>query len=232
VYFTARLFLQIHAAIFACALILAFISSGGGFSPNIHNQYFPFYFWTVGIWLTSLSFKDVGNNLKAMAFLLIPANPIEKYLVKFLVSSLGFIFVGSAVYAGSAAFITLFLHLTNRSPLPSFELFHLSHLSMFANYFVYHAVFLAGSIYFKKRVITKTTLFVALYFICLFGFASGVLYLLFGSADAIGSGIKSVIELYPLSKTAVKIYTWGLVMPSLWLLTFVKFREHEVADGF
>jgi hypothetical protein len=127
---------------------------------NIPGNFFPILNISlfIGIVFTSSAFNFIHNRERAVQFLLLPASIEEKFLVKFLFSSLVY-FICSIVLFLSASLISSVLKfaLTGSSPVLS-SLSNFNILNYLMPYIFFHSAFFFGSIFFKKNSFIKTLL--------------------------------------------------------------------------
>jgi hypothetical protein len=134
------------------------------------NGYFGFFqglLFLGGFIATSLAFREVWQNGSGIAYLTLPGSVLEKFVVKLLMTSVGFalgtlVFM-SAVGAASEALDRLVFGVGRGF----FDPFTPAVLQAVARYLVLQSFFLLGSIWFRKLAFVRTVLWMVLFGIAL-----------------------------------------------------------------
>ncbi len=132
-------------------------------SSGFYLGYFINLLFLGGFIVTSLSFREVGQNGGGIFYLTLPGSAFEKLLSKLLMTSVGF-GVGSLIFMTAVAAVSEgidslifgFGHgmLNPFDPAP---------LTMLLRYLLLQSVFLLGSIWFRKTAFLKTALWIVIF---------------------------------------------------------------------
>jgi hypothetical protein len=137
------------------------------------DGYFGFFqelLFLGGFITTSLAFREVWQNGSGIAYLTLPGSVLEKFVVKLLVTSVGFA-AGTLVFMSATAAASEALdRLVFGVGHGFFNPFTPAVFQAVARYLVLQSFFLLGSIWFRKLAFVRTVLWIAL-----FGAAIGIL---------------------------------------------------------
>ena len=193
-----------------------------------HNLPYAITMLAGGFILSSLSYRDLGNNLRRYNYLALPVSGFEKFLSMWLLTSFGWILLYTIIF-------TLYTHFANAvgqliySDL-TFETF--DPLGPFAIkfmkfYFVLQAIFLAGAAQFKGYAFPKTLLTLVVFgAIC-----SGITYLIMKDMFNVDLNPESTSFIgMPVYQAWIIIQWlfWYLMAPVCWLITYMGLKEQEV----
>ena len=213
------------------------------------QYYFPAYagiFAVLGLLITAGSFRSYYRRDRNAFFLTLPASWLEKWLVKFLGSTAGwmiFSFAAYTVYTFVAAGLNELIFGFHTSPF-----WWQKEIGwLYLHFLIAQSVFFLGSSVFRKTPLFKTglslfalTIFLSLVFML---FAKIVIPNEWAATAGIehwnGPGITFHLGEMPESLKAWgrglvlagKIFYWGLLAPFSLLVSMVRFREIEVKDG-
>ncbi len=238
---------------FAATLVICFIASiiiptsNYGYGPKI---YFPHISVIVilMIVLVSFSFYELDYTDKGINYLTIPATLFEKYFCRWIMTIIGYLLAGCAIYI----VYVLLLYVLN---LPYSRVAHekgmydiinpvnMDFIKVIGYYLLLHSIFFFGAIYFKKNEFLKTLMWIAI--IATFCFA--LLFLLhkilipdlkisFFTVPDIKdvADWKRVME-YNKYRTGIweliRDILFYFVPPFLWILGYFRLREEEVING-
>jgi len=231
------------AAVGGFVLLVSVVSALGRELGPIHGpMYFPLLFLG-GYIVTSLTFKELHLNGHGVFYLALPGSALEKFLSKLLVTSLVYAFGSLFFYTAVSAAAEGINRLVFGYGHPFFNPFTRTTLIAIAGYIVTQAVFLVGSIYFRKLAFIKTNLY-----LWLFGIAVAVIVALITWAIFHDYAVGSRIDLDPyfqrigesgelqavLSPMAEKFLQaakglfWGVMAPVCWIISYLRLRETEV----
>ena len=181
-----------------------------------------------GFILSSLSYRDLSNNLRSYNYLTLPVSTLERFLSMWLLTSFGWIFLYTIIYTIYTLFANavgqfLFSELTFETfdPLGPFA------VRFMKFYFVLHGVFLAGAAHFKGYAFPKTLLTLVLFAaVC-----GGITYLIMKdmfyfdpteeSCSFIGLPVYQVW-------LVIQWLFWWLLAPLCWVITYLGLKEQEV----
>jgi hypothetical protein len=225
--------------VFLVSVVTAF---NRGLGP-IHNQmYYPLLL-IGGYIVTSLSFKELHLNGQSIFYLTLPGSSFEKYLSKLLVTSVGYAFGSLFFYTAVSSAAEGINRLIFGYGHPFFNPFERATLILVAVYLVTQAVFLVGSVYFRKLAFIKTNLYIWLFGIVVVILVAVIGWLIFRDY-AIGNRIEldpyfqrlgesgeMQTVLGPMAEKflqAGKVLFWAVMAPVCWVISYLRLRETEV----
>ncbi len=202
--------------------------------------------------ITSSSFTELNTADRKIDFLMLPSSIIEKYIVKFIYTTIGFLLLCYVALSLSAMMVEIYRYLFPNAGLFK-RMFHIyssfNFGAFFQMYFALHSLFFFGAIYFKKLELGKT-------FIAFAGlFAALNIYLSLISLLPIFENVNTPLEILNiplqinvnaelsmqswrkitvLNRTVKEIVSFALLyfMPVFfWALSFIRLQENEVSDG-
>lgn len=223
-------------------LLLSCIAAFAGGSGHIHASLYGWILGLGGLVFTSRIFLELRHPLTTQGFLLIPASMEEKFVSRYLVSSLGYLIFSFLGYQLLQLLCEGFNSLVAGRTNPLFFPDSLRHLQILAAYLAFQTLFFAGAVYYRKYSLIKTWLSVSALFLLLGLLGYLLVHLFFNGYFDGTQPKKSVIfalaqmgvtgdlyvAFYPLKLWAdwvLRIFFWG-VMP-LCALAFAYFRLRE-----
>jgi hypothetical protein len=231
------------AAVGGFAILVSVVSAFGRELGPIHKQmYYPLLF-IGGYIVTSLTFKELHLNAHNVFYLTLPGSSLEKYLSKLLVTSAGYAFGSLFFYTAVSSAAEGINRLIFGYGHPFFNPFERATLIAVAVYLVTQAVFLVGSVYFRKLAFIKTNLYLWLFGIVLTILVGVVGWLIFRDFavgrrielepyfQRLGDSGEMQAVLVPLAENfakAAKVLFWGAMAPVCWLIGYLRLRETEV----
>lgn len=216
------------------------------YSPTnsvLHMTFFGLTLFIGGFLIASRAFSELHTANRSHDWLMLPASPIEKYLTRLILTSIGMA-VGVVVYYslfslfGSALMLLLFHR--------SYALFNPLDGAVWMlvlNYIVLQSIFFAGAVYFKKHHFIKTVLVLAAFGVLLLLVSGGIALKLFwrellflNSQGTIGRADFAHLQptLLAVGKTTtvvLRIVYWGVLAPVFWVFAYFRLREAEVRNG-
>jgi len=231
------------AAVGGFVILVSVVSAFGRELGPIHKQmYFPLLF-IGGYIVTSLTFKELHLNGQSVLYLTLPGSSLEKYLSKLVVTSAGYAFGSLFFYTAVSSAAEGINRLIFGYGHPFFNPFERFTLIAIAVYLVTQAVFLVGSVYFRKLAFIKTNLY-----LWLFGIVVVILVAVTGWFIFRDYAVGSRIDLEPyfqrlgdsgqlqaiLGPMAEKFWQvgkglfWGVMAPVCWVISYLRLRETEV----
>jgi hypothetical protein len=231
------------AAVGGFILLVSVVSALGRELGPMHIQlYIPLLF-IGGYIVTSLTFKELHLNGQSVFYLTLPGSALEKYLSKLLVTSVGYAFGSLFFYTAVSSAAEGINRLIFGYGHPFFNPFDRIVLIAVAVYLVTQAIFLVGSVYFRKLAFIKTNLY-----IWLFGIVVAVLVGVLGWILFRNYAVGHRIELEPYFQRlgesgdleailapqaekfwiAAKVLFWGAMAPVCWVISYLRLRETEV----
>lgn len=175
-----------------------------------------------GFIVTSLAFKDLHDHSKAHLFLMLPCSNLERFLSRWLLTSVIYALGTLLLYyvyslVSTVVLIQIFNKQSSTLPLIDSELW-----MGILKYIILQSVVLLGAISFKRFILIKTALVVGVFFtlLSLFSVLSG-LVLLFPDY----SQSKSLFE---LMFNGSHFIFWVILAPFCWYLTYLRLTEYEL----
>ncbi len=144
----------VSLVVFLFSAIAAFGQTGEGFHAGMYG-------WILGLGgmiFTSRAFLELRHPLTTQNYLLVPASFEEKFLARYLISSIGYLVISYPAYL----FLSLVSEGLNQVLMgrtnPLFFPGSFYHLQIAGAFLVFQAYFFAGAIYFRKYSLIKTFL--------------------------------------------------------------------------
>jgi hypothetical protein len=221
-------------------------------APNLFREHFQVAYYFTGLFLSgilsaSFLFSELRNKPRAIAYLMVPASQIEKFICvmffgllvfwsgySIIFTCINYVFVSmnNARMGRTDEVINIFTINKYQNPFlegPSLWLFFI--------YFAIHALFALGSIYFARYAFFKT-LIVFLFFWLLFFFVPVVLHRLLPPGGWVSSLFK--YEVYDdVGNFFLTLPEWFRILSSvffscagttmLWVATYFKLTERQIA---
>lgn len=224
----------IFTALVASLLLLGIIISPNNiFSVNYAPTAYYLLLFIGGIWISSQAFSEARSVIKSYGFFTLPASTFEKFFSKFLLTAIiypiGVLLFYSIFYwiIGGLAFLINGTGPALFNPLQGYI------FKTIWVYLVFQSVFLLGSIYFRKKVIIKTLLFMVLFSLSI-SIITAIMGLFFTKSFFIGN-----IFLIPnlsvfTSQVAQSVgniihILIVIILPIFcWVLTYIRLGETEV----
>jgi len=231
------------AAVGGFVILVSVLSALGRELGTIHFQlYFPLLF-IGGFIVTSMIFKEVHLNGQSVFYLTLPGSSLEKFLSKLLVTSLGYAFGSLFFYTAVSSAAEGINRVIFGYGHSFFNPFQRDILLAVAAYVVTQAVFLVGSVYFRKLAFIKTSLYLVLFGIVLTIVVAVVGWIIFRDF-AVGSHIRLEPYMEELGRSGemeavlrpmaekflkiAKVLFWGAGAPVCWIISYLRLRETEV----
>lgn len=217
-------------------LLIGYTDGGSNSSAWFHSFGFPFALFVGGYLFTASIFNEMDTQTGRHFYLLIPASQGEKFLSKFLLTTVVYIGLTILLYQIFAWLASWFLLSQFNIALPAFQPFSHQNLEFLAFYFVTQSVFFLGAVQFRRFAFGKTVATLAVIGVVLALFLILVFRLVFhdqfqGSTmdtGQFGVGINIQLEsfLKKYSHTLENLF-WYLTAPIMWLVAFLKLKETE-----
>jgi len=231
------------AAVGGFVLLVSVLSVFGQARGPIHyTLYFPLLF-IGGFIATSMIFKELHLDGQSVFYLTLPGSNLEKFLSKLLVTSLGYAFGSLFFYTAVSSAAEGINRLIFGYGHAFFNPFTGDVLQAVAAYLVTQAVFLVGSVYFRKLAFIKTNLYLWLFSIVLTVLAAVSAWIVFrdyavgpriGLApyfQGLGGSGEMEAVLRPMAEKflqVAKVLFWGAAAPVCWIIAYLRLRETEV----
>jgi hypothetical protein len=231
------------AAVGGFVILVSVVSAFGRELGPLHNpMYYPLLF-IGGYIVTSLTFKELHLNGQSVFYLTLPGSGLEKFLSKLLVTSVGYAFGSLFFYTAISSAAEGINRLIFGYGHPFFNPFEGTTMTVIAVYLVTQAVFLVGSVYFRKLAFIKTNLYIWLFGIGLAIVVGVVGWLIFRDYaigprielepyfQRLGDSGEMQAVLVPRAEKfgqVAKVLFWGVMAPVCWVISYLRLRETEV----
>jgi hypothetical protein len=193
---------------------------------RFHNWIFIAMLYIGGAFITSFSFIELRNKIKAHLYLMTPGSSLEKVLVNLLLTLIGYFLVLTLLYfLFSVAFnwITEVLYDYQFGNLNFRDKDLLDAIQVFL---VVHSVFFLGAISFRKYPVILTPIVVFVLNFAVLGFAKLAEYIIFGDFtfynQFLVTKVSSIMDIY------ARIIIVYILPPVLWFITYLKLNEKEL----
>jgi len=231
------------AAVGGFVILVSVLSALGRELGPIHFQLYFALLFIGGFIATSMIFKELHLNGQSVFYLTLPGSNLEKFLSKLLVTSLGYAFGSLFFYTAVSSAAEGINRLIFGYGHAFFNPFTRGVLLAVAIYMVTQAVFLVGSVYFRKLAFIKTNLYLWLFGIVLTIAVAVTAWIIFrdyavGNRIALepyfqelGRSGEMQAVLQPLAEKflqVAKVLFWGAAAPVCWIISYLRLRETEV----
>jgi len=229
----------IIASVVFVFLSLLFILNGSDHgTPEFHMIWYPILLLAGGFYFTSTSFDELNRKEERMNYLSIPASIFEKFSMKLLVTTLGYLVGVTLLYWLFSKFIdSITIHYFQFS-FWKFNPFDDHYLLIIKLYLVIQSLFILGAATFNRFSFFKT-LFVLGLIIFALGIFSGLSFrLIFADFFETFLKPKDQVKVIPSSQFRdfmqysawpfLQIIFWYVLAPILWITAYFKLKEREV----
>lgn len=231
------------AAVGGFVILVSVLSALARELGPIHEQMYVPLLFLGGYIVTSLIFKELHLNGQSVFYLTLPGSSLEKYLSKLLVTSVGYAFGSLFFYTAASSAVEGINRLIFGYGHPFFNPFERNTMIVIAVYLVTQAVFLVGSVYFRKLAFIKTNLYLWLYgivVVILVAVIGWIIFRDFGVGPRIylephfqrlGESGQMQAVLAPMAEKfwqVGKVLFWGAMAPVCWVIGYLRLRETEV----
>ncbi len=233
------------AALALSVIVLSMFTAFHGGSQGLHAVLYTILMSLGCLVFTSRAFLELRHPLSTQHYLLIPASFEEKFLARYLVSSVGYLVASYLFYLAlqlvCEGLNTLVFGRTNAL----FFFGSVFHLKIMAVYLTFQSLFFAGAVYFRKYSLIKTFATVLGLFIALGIFGYGVFRLFFMGyfdgmqpTEAVALTLAKMavtgdlfVAYYPIrmwTEWIAQIFFWGLTPLAALAFAYFRLRETEV----
>ncbi|PKN27242.1 MAG: hypothetical protein CVU65_03205 [Deltaproteobacteria bacterium HGW-Deltaproteobacteria-22] len=226
-------------------LVFSFIAAFSRSGDTFHSGAYAWIMGLGGLIFTSRAFLELRHPLSTQNYLLIPASFEEKFIARYLLTSVGYLGVSYLGYLLLQLLSEGINQLVLGRSNPLFFVNNLDHLQVMAVYLAFQSLFFAGAVYYRKYSLIKTWLSVmALFFVLtVFGYLVFRLFL-HGYFDGMQAnenvmmtfarmGITGdlTIAYYPFKIWLTwvgRIWFWGVMPVCALAFAYFRLRETEV----
>ena len=219
------------------------------FLNRILLEMLSFLFFGFGIWFASTFVSPMNNKLKRLSYLISPSSNLEKYLVRWIITTIGFIIAFFA--AMWIADILRIAICSVKYPYADIKLLDITKLVapkdnnnwgeyvvpqnvfiiMISIYFLLQSVFLLGSTFWEKSTFIKTFSAVAVIVGAYLLICRWAILLFYGNMERYGNVISSFKLDQYFSEDQMVIFTaavFTVFSIIFWILSFFRMKESEI----
>lgn len=153
----------VAGAVFLFLLFLsAAVSERVGYDGDFFGIWYGITLLGGGFLYTSIICRELNRSATTHLYLTTPASTLEKFIAKWLLTTVGYVLVHGVLYSIFTAAALGIDAMDGHTYFTSFSVFGRSAWLLIKIYLAVQSVFLVGSIYFRKYEIFKTVLSVSL----------------------------------------------------------------------
>jgi len=229
-------------SIFSFILLMTSFDTNQILLTELGNRLYIIEFWFIGVFFSGMAFRDFRNKERSMAYLMLPASSLEKFLSILFLTTIGF-FISFTLLFGAFNLLNMGV-ISSFSEALSLELYNPFNRDVWASIMIFipvQAIFLAGATTFKKVPLFYTVLYFFL-FLLIYGFLATILMKFYtGSLTISEFGDNSSISFYSsdgymgeksidkiLSVQSFLFFISYLLAPIFWVVAWFKIKEKEV----
>ncbi len=228
----------VASVVFAFLIFLSTIMASDNDMRDFHQIWYPIILLGGGFYFTSTSFDELNRKEQRMNYLSIPASIFEKFSLKLLMTTVGYIIGVTLLYwifAGIADLIAEKYFGNTFRPFNPFDDFYTMMISI---YISVQSVFLLGAVYFNRYSFFKTQFSLGILEIILaivgFLFFRIIFYEYFDGFFSPKDNVavmpnQAFQDFMEFTMWPIVQYTFWYVLPLvLWVVAYFKLKEREV----
>ena len=205
-------------------------SNGGTYDTYSSLGMGQLFIFLMGLIITSTIFKELGTKSRGWFYMMLPANPMEKLLANWLISTVVYSVVASVVLVLTSMVNSLFTSLIFNEYFYIVNPFRMEFLKLLLHYCIIQSIFFLGAIYFEKNNFFKTLLAIVVSSMGLMIITGIVVKLIFQSPEITidpmeQNGTPEFLKSFVL---AVKIGYYSLIVPFFLTVSYFRLKEREV----
>ena len=232
VYYYLKTYLLSFAAAGSILIIISLLNAigNGSQSQALFETLGKVFLFIGGVMLTSNVFKEISSKHRGWLYMMLPANPSEKILSNWLLTTLGFAVMASLTMVASSVVLSVLSGLIFKTAFYVFNPFSMGFLHILLHYCIVSSLFFFGAIFFQKNNFIKTILSVFVLNTILGIVAVIIIYLLFGTAGIDSNNVQLADEHFftKIIPDIAKVSYYGLMVPFFVIVSYFKFKEREV----
>jgi hypothetical protein len=227
-------------------IFASFISALNRGGETFHLRMYFILLYLGGFIISSRAFREAYNSQRCYSYMTLPVSPLENFVERALLTSLGYVLGALGVYL----LIALISESLNRILIGYTHLLlnpaSRAYLIGTAVYVVIQGIFLAGAVFFRKNAFIKTILMVTLIAILLLvviivaariiapTYLQGDTHVkveaqsLREFAQILGTSEDGLLFAGKTAWLVLRIIFWAVLAPLCWVLGYLKFRRIEV----
>jgi hypothetical protein len=228
-----RSLLTICAAVAGIIFVTAMISGDGpGVSRGFYQSWFGLLLFLWGVIASSRAFRELHDNTKNQAYLLLPASSAEKTVARLFVVTIAFVgFLLVFMTTTSVAVESLNLLLSGERNA-FFNPFDPIVWKLIPGYIFLQSLYFLGAAWFRKAHLIKTTLALLLIGGGFATFTLLVCLVLFAPyLGDMGNAVEILQETYKGGIGGVRMGVLILLPMVCWFVAWLRVRETQVSDG-
>lgn len=233
-----RMTFIIASVVFAFLLLIFTISAADHDNKDFHQIWYSIILLGGGFYFTSTSFNELNAKEERMNYLALPASVFEKFSMKLLVTTIGYLVGVTLLYWLFAQVEDMISQRYFNFSFSAFNPFDEFNWFMIKLYLVIQSVFILGAVAFNRFAFFKT-----LFSLWLLELGIGILALIFIRIIFAGyfeslfiprDNIRAIPDhdfrdfaqytLWP----ALQYIFWYILAPVMWIVTYFKLKEREV----
>jgi hypothetical protein len=207
-----------------------------GFDP------YNFFLFGGGYLVTAFAFRSLHTNTSAMLYLLTPASMLEKYLSRYLLTSLGFMLAVTLVYSGADLGARELNYLIYQEHFDKFYPFHAVYPDYLLLYFISHAFVFWCALFFRKYTLIKIILVFLVLFLMIDIYMSiwldhitGVVIGLFSTLGGLHAPppvqeqnfVLSIADVIMWELPFIDLPLIAVTAPLFWILGYLRLKKSE-----
>lgn len=233
VYTNLKYYLTFFATLGGILITLSLLntwSSNGVYDTGFLLNQGLFMLFLFGLVITSTTFKELNSKNRGWFYLMLPANPLEKLLSNWLITSIGYAVAASLLLVVSSLISSAFAVLLFGESMYIINPFEPHFLQFLLHYCIIQSVFFLGAIYFKKHNFLKTILSLFILFFTLVFIVVIISQGLFQtwSISSEQFEINDDTLLGSNLLTAIKAVYYALIVPFFLTVSYFRLKEKEV----
>jgi uncharacterized membrane protein YeaQ/YmgE (transglycosylase-associated protein family) len=205
-------------------------SNGGHFSETVFHNLGQVFAFIGGALVTSNIYKEISSKHRGWFYMMLPANPSEKLLSYWLLTSVGYAIAASVALSVASLVTSLFTTMFFKTTFYVFNPLASQHLTLMLHYCIVQSVFFLGAVYFEKNNFLKTILSVFVLQMVL-GIVGGIVgKILFGEwhIEANTLSLEGDYFFTVLIPNVAKTFYYGLMIPLFLTVSYFRLKEREV----
>lgn len=233
VYTNLKYYLTFFATLGGILITLSLLNTwanNGEYDTGFLLSQGQFMLFLFGIIITSGAFKELGSKNKGWFYLMLPANPLEKLLSSWLITSVGYAAIASLLLVVSSLVTSAFTALLFGGGLYVINPLEPHFLELLLHYCIIQSVFFLGAIYFKKHNFLRTILALIILF---FAFvivveiiSQGIFHTWSFSGDQFEINDNTILGRDLLA--VIKTVYYALIVPFFLTVSYFRLKEREV----
>ena len=247
-----NVFIMISSMTFVSMLVTYLMPHRFSSDGNIYNYYqmYPQVVFLYCAIASAYSFIELNTSDRIIEFIMLPSSTFEKYLTKFIYSTLGYILMG----AFALSITSILVRILNADNPTDFRInvssLWMNYTFLLQIYFLFHSIFFFGGVCFRKMELAKTFLvivgLITIFYLCeiflteFFTFKKVRIH--FDLLQQYYEVNNSREFLTTLSRNKLNRLLWDvrqitaiigfyILPPLFWILSYLRLKENEVTDG-